>query len=156
NPLLSTNPWYTFQVDLVRTLWTIFPATIFWGASFPLALAAAAPNDKDSAHLVGAIYAANTAGAIAGALAFSLIPVPSIGPTGAERLLIALSGAAALIALGPVALKSRAGSAALAASLIIAAILAANVHPVPGMLIAYGRRIITSMSRSQILYTGEG
>jgi spermidine synthase len=158
NPLISTNPWYTFQVDLVRTLWTIFPATILWGASFPLALAAAAPNDKDSAHLVGSIYAANTAGAIAGALAFSLILVPWIGTAGAERLLIALAGVAALTALAPSALQSRsfAGSAALAAALVIAAILAANVQPVPGVLIAYGRRIITSMSRSQILYTGEG
>jgi spermidine synthase len=156
NPLLSTNPWYTFQVDLVRTLWTIFPATILWGASFPLALAAAAPHDKNSAHLVGSIYAANTAGAIAGALAFSLILVPTIGTAGAERLLIALAAASALTVLAPVALKSATGSVSLAASLVIAAILAANVHPVPGALIAYGRRIITSMSRSQILYTGEG
>jgi spermidine synthase len=156
NPLLSTNPWYTFQVDVIRTLWTIFPATILWGASFPLALAAAAPNDKDPARLVGAIYAANTGGAIAGALAFSLVLVPWIGTAGSQRLLIALSAAAALAVLAPVALKSRTTSAALAASLVIAAILAANVRPVPGALIAYGRRIITSMSRSQILYTGEG
>src|SRR5256885_8685835 len=78
NPLLSTSPWYTFQIDMVRCLWAILPAALLWGASFPLALAAA--NAKgDSGRLVGGIYAANTGGAILGALAFSLILIPRIG-----------------------------------------------------------------------------
>ena len=42
NSLLSSSPWYTFQVDLVRCLWAVLPPTILWGASFPLALAAVA------------------------------------------------------------------------------------------------------------------
>ncbi len=46
NPLLSTSPWFTFQIDLVRALWTILPAATLWGASFPLALAAAATRDE--------------------------------------------------------------------------------------------------------------
>jgi len=44
----------------------------------------------------------------------------------------------------------------LAASLAMAGWLAAKVSDVPGDLIAYGRRIITSSSSSKILYTGEG
>src|SRR5260370_30053049 len=40
NPLLSRSSWLTFQVDLVRSIWTILPATLLWGASFPFALAA--------------------------------------------------------------------------------------------------------------------
>src|SRR5205823_2371289 len=63
NPLLSTNYWYTFQIDMARCIWTILPATLLWGASFPLALAAAAQKDEDPARLVGGIYAANTFGA---------------------------------------------------------------------------------------------
>ena len=35
-------------------------------------------------------------------------------------------------------------------------LLAVSVSPVPGMLIAYGRRIMTSLNRSKVLYTGEG
>src|SRR5271157_1540679 len=69
NPLLSSDPWFTFQIDLVRVIWTILPATLLWGASFPLALAAAANGDEDPGRLVGGIYAANTGGAIVGALA---------------------------------------------------------------------------------------
>src|SRR5580765_6953406 len=40
NPSLSSSPWFTFQLDLVRCLWALLPATCLWGASFPLALAA--------------------------------------------------------------------------------------------------------------------
>src|SRR5438270_237303 len=52
NPLLSTSPWYTFQIDMARCLWAILPAAILWGASFPLALAAAARKDEDAGRLV--------------------------------------------------------------------------------------------------------
>jgi spermidine synthase len=40
--------------------------------------------------------------------------------------------------------------------MLVAALLAWGVHPVPGELIAYGRRILTSTGRSKILYVGEG
>ena len=33
NPMLSTSPWLTFQIDLARTIWTILPATLLWGES---------------------------------------------------------------------------------------------------------------------------
>jgi spermidine synthase len=42
NPSLTTSPWFLFQVDILRCTWSILPATILWGASFPIALAAAA------------------------------------------------------------------------------------------------------------------
>ncbi len=42
NASLLTSPWYIFQVDLVRCLWAVLPASLLWGASFPLALAAVA------------------------------------------------------------------------------------------------------------------
>lgn len=158
NPLLSTSPWYTFQIDMARCLWGILPATLLWGASFPLALAAAARKDEDPGRLVGGIYAANTAGAIAGALAFSLFLVPWIGTQGAERLLIAAAAVSGAFMLLPLAISTgnvRAGAAA-ALGLTVAGFLASHVGGVPGMLIAYGRRIMTSMNRSQILYAGEG
>ena len=46
----------------------MLPGAILWGASFPLALAAVAERGQDSARLVGGVYAANTVGAIVGAL----------------------------------------------------------------------------------------
>src|SRR4051794_978607 len=158
NPLLSTSPWYTFQIDMARCLWAILPAAILWGASFPLALAAAARKDEDAGRLVGGIYAANTGGAILGALTFSLVLVPWVGTQGAERLLIVLAAISAAFILMPVVAASRsiAAAAGLVTGLLLAGFMVSHVGRVPGMLIAYGRRIMTSMNRSTILYTGEG
>ena len=39
----STSPWVAFQIDIVRCCWALLPPAFLWGASFPLALAAAAP-----------------------------------------------------------------------------------------------------------------
>ncbi len=158
NPLLSTSPWYTFQIDMVRCLWAILPPAFLWGASFPLALAAAAPDQRDSARLVGGIYAANTAGAIAGALSFSLFLVPRIGTAGCERVLIVLAAIGAVLILAPLVSASRTvfGAAGLTAALVLAAILVTHVSGVPPVLIAYGRRMITSIDHTKILYSGEG
>ena len=158
NPLLSTSPWFTFQIDLVRCLWAILPPALLWGASFPLALAAAAPANKDSAQLVGGIYAANTGGAIAGALSFSLVLVPWIGTQGCERVLIVLAAIGAVLILAPLVSAARTvyGAAGLAAALAAGAVLVSHVSGVPPVLIAYGRRIMTSMTHTKILYSGEG
>jgi len=158
NPLLSSSPWLTFQVDMMRTIWAVLPATLLWGASFPLALAAVAPREEDAGRLVGSVYAANTAGAIAGALVFSMILIPWIGTQGSERALIVLAAASALLVLGPLAWRSRGklGAMALTASLALAVWLAMGVAEVPGELIAYGRRVMINHNRSKILYTGEG
>jgi spermidine synthase len=158
NPLLSTSPLFTFQIDLARTLWTVLPATLLWGASFPFALAAVAARGEDQGRMVGGIYAANTGGAIVGALAFSLILIPWIGTKGCEQALIVLSAVGAVFALGQVTVRSRsiAGPIVLACSLAAAGWLTIKVSPVPGNLIAYGRRIMLNANSSKILYTGEG
>ncbi len=158
NPLLTSSAWYTFQIDLARVIWAILPATILWGASFPLALAAAASRDDDPGHLVGGIYAANTAGAILGALAFSMILIPWIGTQQCERILIVLSAASALVLLGPYVWtrRAKATAALLVASMLAAGFLVSSVSAVPPGLIAYGRRFMINYNRSQIMYVGEG
>src|SRR6266849_4055316 len=67
-PTISTNAWFTFELDLLRAMWAVLPAAVLWGASFPLALASARSTGQDPARLVGATYAANTIGAVVGAL----------------------------------------------------------------------------------------
>ena len=57
----------------------LLPATCLWGASFPLALAAARSQQDDAGHLVGRVYAANTLGAIVGAIGFSMVLIPLAG-----------------------------------------------------------------------------
>jgi len=157
NPLLSTSPWYTFQIDIVRCLWALLPAALLWGASFPLALAAAASEEGDPGRLVGGIYAANTGGAIVGALCASMILVPWIGTGSSQAVLIAALGASGLLMLVPLLRPFRLTSAlATGAAAVIILLLMQSVSPAPGMLIAYGRRMMTSMGRSEVLYTGEG
>jgi spermidine synthase len=158
NPLLSTDPMYTFQIDMARVVWSILPAALLWGASFPLALAAAAGPGEESSSLVGRIYAANTGGAILGALAFSLLVVPRIGTQGAEAALICLAALGALVVLGPLVLNSKSvfGMVGVVAAMGVALFIALKIPAVPPELIAYGRRIMINMGRSKILYTGEG
>ena len=45
DPALATGPWFNFQIDLLRVVIAVLPAACFWGASFPVALAAIAPAD---------------------------------------------------------------------------------------------------------------
>ena len=104
----TSSPWLTFRTDLLRASAAMLPGALLWGASFPLALAAAAERGSDSARLVGGIYAANTGGAILGALIFSIILIPRIGhaafaahshpAVGGER---ALHLSAAIVAAAP-------------------------------------------------------
>src|ERR1039457_1379439 len=139
NPFLSTSLWYTFQLDMVRCLWAILPAALLWGASFPLALAAVAPRGGDPGRLVGRVYAANTGGAIVGALAFSMVLIPWIGTRYSETVLIGIGAVSALVVLAPLVWRARsaAGAALLLAATCVAALMAARVSDVPGELIAY-------------------
>jgi spermidine synthase len=162
NPMLTISPWYTFQLDLVRCLWAILPAALCWGASFPLALAAVSREGDDPSDRVGAVYAANTLGAIVGALAVSITLVPAIGTQNCERLLLILAGAAALIAWAPelarARLQRRAGltAFALAAAGVLCVALAISIHRIPGELVAYGRKMAPSLGSSKVLDVVEG
>jgi spermidine synthase len=163
NPLLATSPWFNFQVDLMRAMWVVLPAACLWGASFPLALAAIAAPGQDPGRLVGETYAANTVGAILGAMGFSLIFIPGIGSQDSQRLLIALAAVAALLVLLPLPRALRSGGLKLPAGLaLIAAACAAvllirTVDEVPWLAVAYGRRMLTSADGAgRPLYRGEG
>jgi spermidine synthase len=175
NPSISTSPWYTLQLDLVRCLWVVLPGAVLWGASFPLALAAAASTQQDSARLAGGVYAANTVGAILGSLAATFVLVPWIGSSHAEQILIVLSALSALLMLEPLYAVGRpavpesherrttssgsfnsAGTALLAIAMIAAGLLARSVRPLPGLLVAYGRYAATRVGQADIIYTGEG
>ena len=158
NPLLSSSPWFTFQLDMARCLWAILPPTLLWGASFPLACAAVAAPGERPGRVVGSVYAANTLGAIVGALAVSLFAVPAIGTAATERVLAAVAAASGLLVLIPCLKQSRSMvfAASVAASMLVALWLASNIDPLPGKVIAYGRRFAVNLNSSQLLYTAEG
>jgi spermidine synthase len=160
NPSLAPSPWFTFQLDLTRCVWTVLPAALLWGASFPLALASAAEPGDDPARLVGAVYAANTVGGIVGALAFSLLIVPLVGTQQAQRWIIVLAAVAAAAMFGMALLARERSSRAPIAGLLgtLALVVAACVvtPAVPGLLVAYGRYMVTWLGQVEVREVGEG
>ncbi len=154
---MDNGAWYVFQLDLAVTMWVVLPAAVLWGASFPLALSAVAAPGQDPGKLVGGVYAANTVGAIIGAIFFSIISVPVYGTQTSQRILIALAALSTFLALGPVLLggarpqKFAGGSlspslgvaVALVLTLIGAPLLAQSIQPGYWGAIAYGRKVAT-------------
>ena len=155
NPLSVTDPWRLFRVDFLMCLFAILPPALLWGLSFPLALAALASKDEDSGALVGEVYAANTVGAILGAVGFSIILIPWVGTQGSQQALIALSILAGLILFYKSGLKTS-GYAGVGAATLVAIILFATVSEVPWLAIAYGRRMSLQTAPGKPLYIGEG
>jgi spermidine synthase len=154
--LTTQDGWHMYVLDLKRCLFAILPPTLFWGASFPLACAAAARPGEDSSRTAGGIYAANTLGGIIGALLVSLVLIPWIGTQQTERVMLVLAGISGLVALFPILRRSTGGVVGLIASAAIAVLLAVSIDPIPGELIAYGRRMALNAGYSKILYVAEG
>jgi spermidine synthase len=157
NPALAAGPAAVFEFDLVRSVWAIAPATIFWGASFPFAFAAAS-GAADAGRTVGHIYAANTLGAIAGALIVSLILIPAIGTQNTQRVLLVLAAASGFLMLLPFIRERRSLALEMGAGFALgfAVLMTLSLPAVPGELIAYGRRIATTMGEADVLYAAEG
>ncbi|PYS52812.1 MAG: SAM-dependent methyltransferase [Acidobacteria bacterium] len=173
-PWLSLNPWFNFDLDLFRCIRTIFLPALLWGASFPIAMASAAAEGEDPARLAGQIYAANTAGSIAGALAFSLVLIPDLGTRGSQQLLIGLAAAAAVVAIVShvwmMWKRLRANrlrsaiiwTSTLAGTAVVAFGLISVVSDIPWQVIAYGRRVAPILrgldlsAEAKPLFVGEG
>ncbi|MEO6212841.1 MAG: fused MFS/spermidine synthase [Vicinamibacterales bacterium] len=167
NPSINFSPegiWYTFQLDFVRALWAMLPAAILWGASFPLALASVASDRRDPARLVGGVYAANTLGAIAGAVGGSLLLTIWLGTQKSQQMMIVVSAISALLTLDAALAESDsktrrvqfAGTLLLVGAMAGAVLLARTVHGVPPILVAYGRYTATRVGEADIIYMGEG
>ncbi len=186
DPSLSRSPWLNFQLDLVRCAWAVLPGAILWGASFPLALASAVcrvgcahhlPSHVEepvgTAHptatadepgrLVGGVYAANTVGAILGALGFSMILIPWLGTRGSQRVMIALAAVNVLLLLAAAVWTQRKSLPSYLltffASLAVSASAVPLMWSVPALppgLIAYGRYLASRTTLGEALYTGEG
>jgi len=167
NPSITTDPWFNFQLDVVRCLWVVPPGSILWGASFPLALASLASRGQDPGRLVGSVYAANTIGAIIGSLCASLLLVVWLGSQHAQQLLILLSALSGLLVLSTGGSEEPAGAPAaggfqftgtlvVIAAAACAGLLSRTVQPLPGIFAAYGRYTATRIGQADVKYVGEG
>jgi spermidine synthase len=148
--------WSVFRLDAVRALYAVLPAPICWGASFSLALAAVADDERDTGHVVGRLYAANTLGAVAGALLVSLLLVPWLGSLLTERLMLCAGLASGLLLLWR-QVTGRGHRVLIHAATLATVVLMTLVPGVPGVLVAYGRHAANWVSRAgEIIYVGEG
>jgi spermidine synthase len=167
-----TDNWFRRGLDdVLRVAVAIVPATLCWGASFPLAVAATGHRHRDPGKLIGHLYAANTIGAILGALLFSIVIIALVGTRQAQWILTLCAGVAALLMLRPTstlipepAIASpptaprRGVGRTIAATVIfilswITGLLIPDIHP--GM-IAYGRQVDRWNEPAEYLYTREG
>lgn len=156
-----------FRTDLYRTLLAMLPGALLWGLSFPLAVAAAVRPGSDAGTAVARVYAANTFGAVAGAVLTPLALIPVMGTHGAERLLIVASAVSGGVALLPLARWTRAGLAPavprvgriglllLALAMTGAVAAAARLPQAPVGLVAWGR-LFPWFGEPVALYVGEG
>jgi spermidine synthase len=150
---LPTTPAAALQLDLLRVAYVVLPAALLWGASFALALAASVNAGEEPRRAVGRLYAANTAGAIAGATLTTFVLVVAVGSQRTQQLLIGLSVGAALFLL-----VGRRGRPPPLASLGIAAAAAAaiTVPALPPEFVAFGRFLPTRGYDANVVYVGEG
>jgi len=169
DPSTSWQPWLNFQLDFVRCLWVVLPPALCWGASFPLALAAAATRGQDPGKLVGGVYAANTVGAILGSLIFSLVIIPLYGTLSAERGLLGLAIVAGVLMLLSNRRDNAEDAKAKSDVLAIAARGAAlifvcgflgflgwKMDKIPDGVVGYGRNLLKNLPLPEFLYVGEG
>lgn len=163
NASLNPDPWILFQLDLLRCSYAVLPAALLWGASFPLALAAVAEREADAGRLVGRVYAANTLGAIAGAVGTSVLFLNWLGTQHAQQLLIGASVLSGLVLTAPILFPARpkrvsepAAVLGLAAAAAVGMVLMLTIPKVPWQLVAYGRDAATNLGDSTPIFVGEG
>jgi spermidine synthase len=156
--------------DFTDVLWRnavlscgLLPMTIAFGAAFPFAVAVATRSDASVTADLGLIYAANTLGAILGALLSGFVLIPALGLHGTLRLLtavVALSGAAIWFLAG--AGRRVAAATALAAVLLLAwwlppwnpLLLSSGVYKYAASL--RGPDLFTALTAGELRYYREG
>jgi spermidine synthase len=163
-PSLSRSMRAEVEIDLVRSVWAVLPAACLWGASFPLALAAAADEGRGLDRISGAVYAANTVGAVLGATLASLVLLPSLGTQVSQRVLVAATAFGAAIVLVPIP-AGVAGGLVYPWKRVVPGIAAlallrwvtSLVPPTPPALVAYGHDVALHQGPiGELLYMGEG
>jgi spermidine synthase len=107
----------TFELAFLALL----PATFLSGAFLPAAVATARAGAQDVGRAIGAVYAANTLGSIAGSVLAAFVLLPGLGLRGGFACALALALAAGLLLI---ALARRRGEALRPTSVVVCGTLA--------------------------------
>lgn len=153
----SLNGWEVALTNFLRAVTALLPSTLLWGASFPLAMAAAKREGDDPARPVARVYAANTFGGIVGALAASLVLITWIGTRDTQRAMLVLVGMGGLALLLPgLTRKGTLAGAGIAAATATIVLLAWALPAQPGELVAFGKQIHALSPYAKVLEVQEG
>ncbi len=109
----------TSQRLVIYAISVLLPATIFIGATFPLAVRVLANDELEASSGTARIYTWNTIGAIVGAVLAGFVLIPQLGFEGSIRLAVAVNLALALWTIAFVAPPKRAYSGAVAAGMLV-------------------------------------
>jgi spermidine synthase len=107
----------------------MLPTTVLIGATFPLAVRAAARDAIDAPFVAGRIYASNTAGAIGGAVLAGLVLLPTLGFSGTMQLSATLSALLGITLLWKNILGSPARQTAAVVSIAVLALFISLPRP---------------------------
>ncbi|MEE8237035.1 MAG: fused MFS/spermidine synthase, partial [Gammaproteobacteria bacterium] len=105
----------TTQVLAVYAVSVMLPATIFIGATFPLAVRILARDEREASAGTARVYTWNTVGAIVGAILAGFFLIPGLGFEGAIRFAVSVNLALAIWTIAFVAAPKRVYTSAAAA-----------------------------------------
>ncbi len=116
----------TTQELAVYAVSVMLPATIFIGATFPLAVRILARDEREASSGTARVYAWNTVGAIVGAIAAGFFLIPGLGFEGAIRVAVSVNLALAVWTIAFVATPKRIYTGAVTAGLLLTLVI---YHP---------------------------
>ena len=158
--LVHGSPALRIAFDALRCAVAMLPATILWGASFPLAIAVTTSlGNQPRRSAVAAINALNTGGALAGAVVATLVLIPYFGSQFTQQTLVvcaAVSGVIVLLSPSQIPRLKTKAIGITAAACVMTMVSVRSVPDVPGHLIAFGRSVNSWESIKRFLYLAEG
>ena len=119
----------TMQELAVYAVSVMLPATIFIGATFPLAVRILARNERDASTVTARVYTWNTVGAIVGAILAGFFLIPGLGFEGAIRFAVSVNLALAVWTIAFVATPKRVYTVAAAIGLLLTLLISHPARP---------------------------
>lgn len=166
--LISGHDDLLYGMKLLLSGAVMMPATLFMGAVLPFAVAVRVKDPNTVGHDVGRLYAWNTVGAIAGALAAGFLLVPGIGIQPTVRAVVAVQGVAGLALATALHGRTRFVAAATAAGALALTtvafprwdplLMSAGMYTYVDNLSDYSREAVLNhaISDFEVLYYAEG
>ncbi len=155
----------TTQVLAVYAVSVMLPATIFIGATFPLAVRILARDEREASAGTARVYTWNTVGAIVGAILAGFFLIPGLGFEGAIRFAVSVNLALAIWTIAFVAAPKRVYTSAAAAVFLLTLLIYHPARPQAvvastGFVLSYNtepEELFYSVGRSStVMLLGEG